>query len=221
MNTMMRGIAAAAALTCVAAAADAAVLNFDDRTGTQAFLAPYAGPDSNLFVFTYIPGPAPCSACSGSWYTSDSPDPFALAGASPLYKSPSTTASTDDGNNGTALVFRQSQPIFANQPIVFDGAYFTSLDAGITVKYHLFLAGTEVFTGPTVALTYGAPSTFVASGYTQPIDSVTVEGYQGYFAMDDFTYTTAAAIPEPSTYALMMLGLGVVGLSAARRSRKG
>ena len=136
-------------------------------------------------------------------------------------KSPSTTASTDDGNNGTALVFRQSQPIFANQPIVFDGAYFTSLDAGITVKYHLFLAGTEVFAGPTVALTYGAPSTFrrkrLCAGRS------TLSPSRGIRDTSPWTTspTPPRAIPEPSTYALMMLGLGVVGLSAARRSRKG
>ena len=45
-----------------------------------------------------------------------------------------------------------------------------------------------------------------------PKDKITVEGYQGYFAMDNFTY---APVPEPGTYALMIAG--VLGLTLKSR----
>ena len=45
-------------------------------------------------------------------------------------------------------------------------------------------------------------------------------GYTGsgnHFTMDDMTFSPVAAVPEPSTYAMMFVGLGLVGLMARRR----
>ena len=40
------------------------------------------------------------------------------------------------------------------------------------------------------------------------------------YSPDSITYTQAQAVPEPSTYGLMALGLGVVGFAARRRASK-
>jgi hypothetical protein len=50
-----------------------------------------------------------------------------------------------------------------------------------------------------------------------------VTDYNGQFALDaaagTLTWTTLAAVPEPSTYAMLFAGLGMIGLMARRRAR--
>lgn len=43
--------------------------------------------------------------------------------------------------------------------------------------------------------------------------------YEDQMFVDNFTYNTAAPVPEPSTYALMLGGLGMVGFMAYRRRK--
>lgn len=54
------------------------------------------------------------------------------------------------------------------------------------------------------------------AGGFDSIQVTTAENHNGFFAMDDFRFQVAA-VPEPSTYALMIGGLGLVGFMARRR----
>jgi hypothetical protein len=54
------------------------------------------------------------------------------------------------------------------------------------------------------------------------VDGSTWQGVQGisYGAIEVFTISNTAPIPEPETYAMMLAGLGLLGFSARRRKQK-
>lgn len=206
MNRTLQALAAAALATTVTAAS-AIELTFDDLTGTEGFTAPYNG-----FNFPYVQGPRGdgCN-CVGSWYWSDV-NPV----VSPYYKSPFTSLSTDfEFITGSGYFYGESLPITTvSGPVRFDGAWFTSVFE-IEIRFHLYYQGALVANSAFLILPSERPAVFLSSGYAGPVDKITVEGYQGYFAMDNFTY---APVPEPGSYALLMagvLGLGLIGRKRA------
>lgn len=100
-------------------------------------------------------------------------------------------------------------------PFVFDGAWFSGYSG---VKFELSLAGLLVYTTMRLPDAVGpdpfAP-TFLGSGYAGLIDTVVVAGVQGYYAMDNFTFSVVTpAVPEPATFGLILLGLGALALGA-------
>jgi hypothetical protein len=195
----MNSVAVAVALTAPAYAT-AAVLTFDDLSGSAYFSGQYRG-------FTF--GVSPTTGNGGSWYWSDSAGP----GGETLYTSPSTSISTEvafdaQGNS----IYGDSLAVSSSNAFVFEGASFIAL-ADIMVRYKLYSAGQLVFESDYFDLGYNAPS-YLATGYAGAIDAFAVEGYQGYFAMDDLVYN---AVPEPLTLSLFLLA-GAAGC-LARRSR--
>ncbi len=198
-------LATAVLLAVAAPAVSANELTFDDLTGTEGFTAAYNG-----FQFTYTQGPrgAGCN-CAGSWYWSD-----VNPSAAPYYKSAPTSVSTDYELIRGIPFFGESLPITTvSGPVLFDGAWFTGI-AEIQIQFHLYYLGARVGVSDALVLQPDQPAVFLASGYSGPVDKITVEGYQGYFAMDNFTY---APIPEPANYALLMAGLGGLGVVARKR----
>ena len=202
MNRSLQALAAAALATTVTAAS-AIELNFDDLTGTVGFTAPYQG-----FIFAYTQGPRGVGCnCAGSWYWSDD-----NSGVAPYYKSPATSLSTDYDFIRGNYFYGESLPITPVAAAVrFDGAWFTSVFE-IEIRFHMYHQGTAVANSEYLILPAEKPAVFLASGYAGPVDKITVEGYQGYFAMDNFTY---APVPEPGTYALLIAG--VLGLTLKSR----
>ncbi|MCR5865826.1 PEP-CTERM sorting domain-containing protein [Aquincola sp. J276] len=195
--------AAAVALTCLMPlAATADVLGFDDLTGRNFFQAPYQG-----FTFgVAAQGPG------GSWFHSDVPD----AGLS-FYRSPLTSVSTesafDDAGNPIS-VYGDSLPVTLSTPVVLQGAWFQSFDDQISVRFKLSYQGAEVHASDYLVMNYGDAPAFLSTGYTGAVDSFVIEGYHGYFAMDDVMFQP---VPEPSTYAMMFLGLAAMGIYSARQ----
>lgn len=209
MRYFIRSLAAAAALACVAPVASAAVLNFDDLSGTQFFTAPYNG-----FTFEAYTGTrtTPCPQCRGSWYWSDfNPDPVS-------YASSGNTSISTDYDDFDAKDFGSSLSIKSATPFYFQGANFTALDNNIDVQFVLKLNGVFVGVGssPNVTLNYQQAPVFVSSGYAGLVDEVQVSSFHAYFAMDDFTY---APVPEPSTWLMLVAGLAAVGVRATRNKK--
>lgn len=104
-------------------------------------------------------------------------------------------------------------------PVVFDGAYFSGF-GDATVQFEMRLAGVLMATSSILA-----PSnipTFLSSGYSGLVDQVNVLSPRpDYFVMDDVTFNRGGAVPEPATWALMILGFGAVGASLRGRRLRG
>jgi hypothetical protein len=101
-----------------------------------------------------------------------------------------------------------------NAPSIFEGAWFSGLD-GATVTFQMYLGNTLVATSST--LNPSAAPAFLSSGYAGQIDRLVISSPEhASFAMDDFTFS--AAVPEPQTYALLLAGIGALGLLARRRA---
>lgn len=204
-----RRIAAAAALVGAMPFASAAVLTFDDLSGSSFFTSNYQG-----FQFG-----TNSAATNAFFYTNDTSTYPALSGSTfvavdfSLYNN----ANFYQGTTAASLAGAQ-QLITSATPFVFNGASFAgSGRAGETIGYRLYVGNSVVFTTATpvaLSLTY----TQVDSGYSGLVTGVEIFGHQGYYAMDNFTYNVTA-VPEPGTYALMVAGLAAVGGVAARRRR--
>lgn len=229
MKSIYQKVAAAAMLAClssVATTASAEVLNFDDLTdgvNSHFFASPYHG-----LTFTFTPTYPP----SGSWFWSDLQPPT-------VYKSPNTSVSTECDPtldiNGQIIrrpdnsvictgLDTESQRVTSATPFKFLGAWFTSLEYDsrdprnvgnpVDVTFLLYLNNIQVGTSSTANLGLSnSPYQFLSSGYSGDIDSFSVFGLQGYFAMDDVT------IPEPASYALVLAALSGLALSKRRSKR--
>jgi len=231
LSALMSAAAAVLALAAPGAHAAASVLNFDDLSG----LTP--GNSGNWtykgFTFEYNNGPrvANCAYCFGSWYWSDVQSPNFPTFDQPWYKSASTSISTDyfafpDGNPQSAnwpfdsTNWGESLGIKRATPFYFDGAYMIALDDKSVLSFNGYLGGVLVGQSAAITLNYNDGGTYLVSGFgDKPVDEIRVQGRQGFFAMDDFTYDVVP-IPEPSTYLMMIAGLAGVGALARRKAKQ-
>jgi hypothetical protein len=94
----------------------------------------------------------------------------------------------------------------------FDGAFFSGK---APVAYDFYREGVKVGSAGSFGLDDEAA--YYASGYSGLVDEVRLSGNTGNWVMDDLTYSTGV-VPEPGTWALMILGFGAAG--AALRSRR-
>ena len=204
-------IAALAALAATGPAPQAAVLTFDDLVGTGP-----TGPGLDWFTADYQGFRfGNNSAQTNTWFHTDE---SASGGSLPEYTPVSgaryvATCAPDPTQcpSHTGALHEATLPITSAIDIVFNGAYFSGYD---TVYYELYDDGALVHTSaasPDLGGT-GVP-VFVASGYFGAVDQVVVRGRQGFFAMDDFTYSV---VSEPGGLALVALA-GLMGLATRRR----
>lgn len=144
-------------------------------------------------------GDAVLTLLSGSYY----PAGFGLYGNAGITFTDNTVAS-----DITSLVF---QGIINN---------FSGTDFGLTLSYNggsQALAGTLVqFTDTGTAADYYQYS-WDLSSVSAPITSYTLNFNIGFSQSLAFQVDQVAAVPEPSSYAMLMLGLGAVGFAARRR----
>lgn len=68
-----------------------------------------------------------------------------------------------------------------------------------------------------VAVASGTGTSFGATS-SNPFNSITVSQARGFAVIDNFSFNVAA-VPEPATWAMMLLGFGAMGVSLRRRRR--
>lgn len=102
-----------------------------------------------------------------------------------------------------------------NQAVRFDGAWFAG-QSGAVLSFDLFYQGQRVASSQ--SLDPSATPSFLASGYAGLVDAVQVKSQNhGEFVMDDFSFS-AAPVPEPQSYALLLGGL--IGIATVVRRRQ-
>jgi hypothetical protein len=107
--------------------------------------------------------------------------------------------------DGTVVNFytKFSQSIFFDEVLLNGVAMSKSTVNGGGTTYHLATLPSTGFTGPL---------TLTVTGFAGGESSAFSASYSGLLNI-----TTVAAVPEPETYAMMLAGLGMVGMLARRR----
>ena len=111
-----------------------------------------------------------------------------------------------------------SRSILALNIAPITGAHIHQGPAGsigsVKVDFNAMVSGSNLFDVDPALITPGSAAGFYINVHTAPsFPGDAIRGQLQYIG------TVSAPIPEPETYALMIAGLGVVGLMARRRSR--
>ena len=85
----------------------------------------------------------------------------------------------------------------------------------VRVDFNAALTGSGLFDPDLALITKTTASNFYINIHTEAFPGGAIRGQLQYVG------SVAAPIPEPETYALMLAGLGVVGLLVRRRARQG
>jgi hypothetical protein len=178
-------------------------LAFSALTGVQTALAAtfdFENLDPSPAIFDVMPSPYGGFSFTG-WYYGPDMVYTPASGAVDLF-----TDYADPGNPDN-FVITVNNAISSATPFIFEGASFSGYSG---VKFELFLNGNLVHTSQPLP---DAPDlapympTFLASGYNLAVDTVKVSGVQGFYAMDDFTYSAITSVPEPASYTMLLVYL--------------
>ena len=205
MKSTFRTLALAAALGASALSANAVVLNFDDLSGTAFFGANYNG-----FQF------GDNNPATNDWFYTNVVNPFNLAASAPIWLSTPCTEAAP-----YAACLRDSMAVSSATPFTLNGLALSGDDTNVNGTFDLrvdLYNGASLVHSQGIALAAaGAATTYSITGYSSPITSFRIYGYQGFYAMDNLD---VSPVLEASTYAMMLAGLAAVGLVARRRSNK-
>lgn len=120
-------------------------------------------------------------------------------------------------DDGVGIDDDQSGLHFVNGPVVFDGTYFFNADApaGVQTGILLYYQGQLVHR---IDDPMTGELTWVASGYKGLVDTLYfAAGYDG-FMIDNLTYSTPPAVPEPG--GTLMLACGLTVMAGLRRLQR-
>jgi hypothetical protein len=125
---------------------------------------------------------------------------------------------TDFGEIGARFFYGTSGELrFDLAPVVFEGTFYQSYAAdpfNPITSFELYYKGQLVHS--ILDPLANAGMVWVASGYSGLVDKVYIRGGLEGYSIDNLTYSVAA-VPEPETYAMFLLGFGLIGLMHRRR----
>jgi hypothetical protein len=117
---------------------------------------------------------------------------------------------TDPGNNTDVTSFSRTGFTFTD----------TSITAGPNLNIILTLTD-PAFTGVSLISSTFPGLTFAISGDQITVDIPGLNASAGEVFTASFNVTSTSSVPEPSTYGLMLIGFGFLGLIMAMRKRLG
>jgi hypothetical protein len=98
----------------------------------------------------------------------------------------------------------------------------TSITAGPPPNLNIILTFTDpAFTGVSLISSTFPGLTFAISGDQITVDIPSLNTSAGEVLTASFNVTSTSSVPEPSTYGLMLIGFGFLGLMMAMRKRLG